>query len=169
MKPTYEYIYKTQDLDHFLKDFNFLLWTLLFAIDCNLIKLPVLQPGRFFSPTNRQEPWLSMSLLHVQRCVFMCLFLIYAVMCPYLCVYAWVTYELCALYKMVTAPASQCVNLRLVDDVQWARHSVTLFNHPKVTVSKFIPLHHISSGLFFFFLYWLNDLLMTSWSIHSSL
>ncbi|ROL47864.1 Nuclear pore membrane glycoprotein 210-like [Anabarilius grahami] len=35
--------------------------------------------------------------------------------------------------EMVTAPASQCVNLRLVDDVQWARHSVTLFNHPKVT------------------------------------
>ncbi|KAK7157646.1 hypothetical protein R3I93_008974 [Phoxinus phoxinus] len=34
---------------------------------------------------------------------------------------------------MLTAPASQCVNLRLVDDVQWARHSVTLFNHPKVT------------------------------------
>ncbi|XP_050987544.1 LOW QUALITY PROTEIN: nuclear pore membrane glycoprotein 210-like [Labeo rohita] len=35
--------------------------------------------------------------------------------------------------EMLTAPVSQCVNLRLVDDVQWARHSVTLFNHPKVT------------------------------------
>ncbi|XP_067305787.1 nuclear pore membrane glycoprotein 210-like [Pseudorasbora parva] len=35
--------------------------------------------------------------------------------------------------EMLTAPASQCVNLRLVDDVQWARHSVTLFNHPKAT------------------------------------
>ncbi|XP_016387758.1 nuclear pore membrane glycoprotein 210-like [Sinocyclocheilus rhinocerous] len=35
--------------------------------------------------------------------------------------------------EMLTAPASQCVNLRLVDDVQWARHSVTLFNHPKVS------------------------------------
>ncbi|KTF73112.1 hypothetical protein cypCar_00032009 [Cyprinus carpio] len=35
--------------------------------------------------------------------------------------------------EMLTAPVSQCVNLRLVDDVQWTRHSVTLFNHPKVT------------------------------------
>ncbi|KAF4103256.1 hypothetical protein G5714_016139 [Onychostoma macrolepis] len=35
--------------------------------------------------------------------------------------------------EMLTAPVSQCVNLRLVDDVQWTRHSVTLFNHPKAT------------------------------------
>ncbi|KAL1259420.1 hypothetical protein QQF64_009997 [Cirrhinus molitorella] len=35
--------------------------------------------------------------------------------------------------EMLTAPLSQCMNLRLVDDVQWARHSVTLFSHPKVT------------------------------------
>ncbi|XP_051577817.1 nuclear pore membrane glycoprotein 210-like [Myxocyprinus asiaticus] len=32
-----------------------------------------------------------------------------------------------------TTPVSQCVNLQLVDNVQWDRHSVTLFNHPKVT------------------------------------
>ncbi len=46
----------------------------------------------------------------------------------------------CVLYQMLTAPVSQCVNLRLVDDVQWTRHSVTLFNHPNVTVSEFITL-----------------------------
>nr|XP_055065920.1 nuclear pore membrane glycoprotein 210-like isoform X1 [Misgurnus anguillicaudatus] len=35
--------------------------------------------------------------------------------------------------EMSTAPVSQHVNLNLVEDVQWAMPSVTLFNHPNVT------------------------------------
>ncbi|XP_056617823.1 nuclear pore membrane glycoprotein 210-like isoform X3 [Triplophysa dalaica] len=51
--------------------------------------------------------------------------------------------------EMSTAPVSQHVILHLVEDVQWATHSLTLFNHPKVKEN--LTLFH-GSGHFQFHL-----------------